>query len=336
MCIGVAGCPESTSSRRELIALARRALEEAKASGPGTARYAGRSSAGKKTAQSYPVDTLLAETFVKEVGNHAGNLAIAGKEPEVRDRALAVRKYAHFLAGSAATCGFPELTELGSRIEHAMDQILLDRMPVGAELLLTDTETFLHRLAASLSTGTYEPRSAAEISRRLRRTILFTPPHESVELPVDANAPCVLVVDDDPISHAAIQGALEATEYQSVSAFTAGEALRLTEERVPDLIIIDVMLPDLSGHQLLLRLRERPQLSLIPILFVTARHNHDEKVYAIQSGADDYITKPFLADELLARVVSHLERSRLSRELAIRDALTGLYNHRYFQERLEK
>ncbi len=82
-------------------------------------------------------------------------------------------------------------------------------------------------------------------------------------------------------------------------------------------------------------MRSYPKLQLVPVVFVTARTQLDDKVQALRAGADDYVTKPFLPEELVARVVSRLERAKVNQDLALRDGLTGLYNHRFFQERLD-
>jgi two-component system KDP operon response regulator KdpE len=108
----------------------------------------------------------------------------------------------------------------------------------------------------------------------------------------------ILVIEDDTAIRRLICRALELNGYTTIEAGEAGEALRALGSRAPDLAILDLGLPDRDGLELLPRLKE----SGAAILVLTARGESAEKVAALDSGADDYVTKPFDTDELLARV----------------------------------
>jgi len=119
----------------------------------------------------------------------------------------------------------------------------------------------------------------------------------------------ILVVDDEPRLLAFLRSELRASGYR-VSVATDGKgALRAFAARGPDLVILDVMLPDMDGFEVCRRLREE---SSVPILMLTARIHDTDKVEGLDAGADDYLTKPFSTSELLARVRALLRRVRVS------------------------
>ncbi|BAS08829.1 transcriptional regulatory protein KdpE [Arthrobacter sp. Hiyo4] len=115
----------------------------------------------------------------------------------------------------------------------------------------------------------------------------------------------VLVVDDDPHLLKALRITLQAHGYAVESASDGGTALRAASHRPPDVMILDLGLPDLDGAEVL---RELRRWSNLPVLVLSARHGSSDKVDALDAGADDYITKPFGLDELLARLRALLRR----------------------------
>ncbi len=117
----------------------------------------------------------------------------------------------------------------------------------------------------------------------------------------------VLVVDDDPHLLKALRITLQAHGYAVESAADGGTALRAASHRPPDVMILDLGLPDLDGAEVL---RELRRWSNLPVLVLSARHGSSDKVDALDAGADDYITKPFSLRELSARVRAVLRRGR--------------------------
>ena len=116
----------------------------------------------------------------------------------------------------------------------------------------------------------------------------------------------VLVVDDEPAILAALGPLLDAAGYGVSTATTGYAALDAVERSTPDLVVVDLGLPDMDGREVCRRLREG---RTTPIIVLSARHDESEKVAALDAGADDYITKPFSADEFLARVRAALRRA---------------------------
>ncbi|MEE1926673.1 response regulator [Streptomyces sp. TRM 70351] len=116
----------------------------------------------------------------------------------------------------------------------------------------------------------------------------------------------VLVVDDEPQLVRALVISLKARGYEVDAAPDGSTALRLAAERRPDVIILDLGLPDMDGSEVIRRVRG---WSRVPILVLSARHTSDEKVGVLDAGADDYVTKPFGMDELLARLRAAVRRA---------------------------
>ncbi len=118
----------------------------------------------------------------------------------------------------------------------------------------------------------------------------------------------VLVIEDDRLQLQIICDALEAVEYRTVVAPNGREGLRLLYQHQPDVVILDVMLPDLDGWQVCRRIRE---LSTVPIIFTTVKGSDEDRVKGLKLGADDYLVKPFVQAELQARVEAVLRRVRM-------------------------
>ena len=132
-------------------------------------------------------------------------------------------------------------------------------------------------------------------------------------------APKILIVDDEPQIRLLLRVTLVRAGYRVVEAATAREALSARDIDRPDLILLDLGLPDRDGLELVKALRGEPETRLI---VVSAREDTDQKVAALDLGADDYVTKPFDTDELLARVRASL-RQRLASEAEQQCLVTG-------------
>jgi DNA-binding response OmpR family regulator len=121
----------------------------------------------------------------------------------------------------------------------------------------------------------------------------------------------VLVVDDDADIRGLVRELLERAGYEVIESSNGREGLRTLYSTSPDLVLLDVSMPELDGWQTLERIRD---VSDVPVVMLTARAAELEKVRGLQAGADDYVTKPFGRQELLARVEAHLRRVRARAE----------------------
>jgi len=129
---------------------------------------------------------------------------------------------------------------------------------------------------------------------------------------MSANQPSVLVVEDEPAQREVLAYNLEAEGFRVVRAENGEEAMVLVDEDAPDIIVLDWMMPILSGIEVCRRLKTRPETRSIPIIMLSARTEEVDKVRGLETGADDYVIKPYSVIELMARVRSQLRRVRPS------------------------
>jgi two-component system, OmpR family, phosphate regulon response regulator PhoB len=120
----------------------------------------------------------------------------------------------------------------------------------------------------------------------------------------------ILIVDDEPAIRDMVAFALRKAEYEPMHAGDAREASAAIVEKVPDLILLDWMLPGMTGIELARRLRRDELTREIPIIMLTARGEENDRVNGLDAGVDDYVVKPFSARELLARIKAVMRRSR--------------------------
>ncbi len=154
----------------------------------------------------------------------------------------------------------------------------------------------------------------------------------------------ILVVEDSPEIASLMSLTLRMEGYEVLMASTGTLALQIASSELPALILMDVMMPGLTGFQVAQQLKADTQTRDIPIIFVTARHDVDDRVLGLEVAVD-YIAKPFAVPELVARVRAALRMQKLQAELkasndqlsrlAVTDALTGLYNRRGFDSQFE-
>ena len=117
----------------------------------------------------------------------------------------------------------------------------------------------------------------------------------------------ILAIEDEPAILRMLERGLTAAGHQALTASTGEDGVALAESEAVDVVLLDISLPDVSGHEVLSRIRaRRPGL---PVLMLTARDDIDNKVRALDAGADDYLTKPFAFEELLARIRALTRRS---------------------------
>jgi len=146
----------------------------------------------------------------------------------------------------------------------------------------------------------------------------------------------ILIVDDVPNNIEILLGALE-RDYDTQFATSGVEALELLKNELPDLILLDVMMPGMDGYEVCRRLKDAPATQNIPIIFVTARDAVRDQEHGFNIGAVDYITKPYEISLLRARVRTHItlkRKSDLLETLVALDGLTSIPNRRRFDETL--
>ena len=124
----------------------------------------------------------------------------------------------------------------------------------------------------------------------------------------------ILIIDDEPALLLGLAAKIRRQGYQVVTASDGSQGMQKARETLPDLILSDVMMPPPNGFELRKLMSEDPRLASIPFIFLTARSGVEDRVTGIRDGADDYITKPFVTEELFARIEAVLRRVRVAQE----------------------
>lgn len=238
-----------------------------------------------------------------------------------------LRNQIHKLSGSAKTFGFPELNGFAADVER-----LLVRLVEGAA-----QEEVLPALRRTLDTFLVEARKI---------TSETSPPRETPAEVMAEAAPIkvrqfdysIVVVDDDELVRELVKSGLSQAKCRITQAENGAIVLQHLEKTKrynlmtkPDLIVLDVNMPDMGGFEVLKKLKSDPELQAIPVIMLTRRDEDETVMKAFSSGAVDYITKPFKATELATRILSVLKRDRKTILIADDDELIcDLLRQRFF------
>jgi diguanylate cyclase (GGDEF)-like protein len=246
--------------------------------------------------------------------------------PGERQALLEIRDFFHKIAGTAYAADLALLGHLAAICERTCE-LGKDGLPVEKVLpLLRDGMT---AVASVLESHGSVPQRAGAPQVRVEG---LTQPGVGDERVLSK----ILVVDDDAFSANLIDGCLRSAGFMSSFCTDSQRAMETICSELPDLIILDVMMPVIDGFELCRRVRAHPAMHLTPIIFVTRRGDVEQRVAGLEAGGNDYIAKPFEPQELVARVRSHLQRLAALRDMAVRDGLTRCYNHKYFKTRLKQ
>ena len=163
----------------------------------------------------------------------------------------------------------------------------------------------------------------------------------------------ILIVDDSKLNIQVLSDILEEKSYRIALARSGKVALEFVEMKKPDLILLDIMMPEIDGFEVCRRLKSDPETKNIPIIFISGLDKSEDIVNGFKAGAVDYIVKPFKKEVVLARVDTHLKLSETQQKLkrtneelkellseveflSFHDKMTGLYNRRYFENELDR
>ena len=141
----------------------------------------------------------------------------------------------------------------------------------------------------------------------------------------------ILIIDDTIINLNILEKLL--VDYDIIEATNGVDALAILEKESVDLILLDIIMPDMDGYEVCEKLRNNEKTKNIPIIFITAKSDEDSIEKAYDCGGSDYVTKPFKPKELIARVKMQLKIQKMEKELrllSVIDPMTQLYNRRYF------
>lgn len=149
------------------------------------------------------------------------------------------------------------------------------------------------------------------------------------------SVPKVLLVEDEPAQREVLAYNLEAEGFEVARAESGDDALLLVDEETPDVILLDWMLPGVSGIEICRRLKTRRETRSVPIIMLSARSEEVDRVRGLETGADDYVVKPFSVVELMARVRAQLRRTRpttVGQRLEFDDIILDSESHKVFRD----
>ncbi|MEE9542816.1 MAG: response regulator [Thermodesulfobacteriota bacterium] len=161
----------------------------------------------------------------------------------------------------------------------------------------------------------------------------------------DGNKGSILIIEDD-VKTSSLWSRVLASNYNCITAKSGEEGLEAMDKEIPDLVLLDLLLPDMHGLDLLKRVKKNPVMEEISVIIVSSINDLETRVKGIDLGSDDYLVKPVNALEMLARVRAAIRKTHARKKLkqtlnevfklSITDSLTGLYNRQYFNSYLEK
>ena len=147
-----------------------------------------------------------------------------------------------------------------------------------------------------------------------------------------ASTPRILAVDDNKQNLDLLTKALTSAQYEVITATDGPTALNLVESAAADLVLLDVMMPGMSGYEVCERIRANETTRLLPVVMLTALHDVSHRIRGIEAGADDFLTKPFNREELLTRVKSLLRIKTLHDDIETKNRLLRTLFGRYVSE----
>ena len=179
----------------------------------------------------------------------------------------------------------------------------------------------------------------------IRTTHDHTPPQTTLSKHEEEKKGTILIIEDE-VKTSSLWSRVLSTNYECIMAKTGEEGLEAMDMGVPDLVLLDLLLPDMHGLDLLKRIKKNPIMEEISVIIVSSINDLETRVKGIDLGSDDYLVKPINALEMLARVRAAIRKTRARLKLkktlnevfklSITDSLTGLYNRQYFNSYLEK
>jgi diguanylate cyclase (GGDEF)-like protein len=257
------------------------------------------------------VVSSMISAFIEDTPIYIGKLEIALRENNVRQ----VRDMAHTIKGSAANFGAAELVAASKLLEDGATQDNLDN---GEQLLKRISQAF------------------DALQNDLKQEISLDA--ESADLPLkNGNSSNILVVDDDRTVRMALVDAFTRENYEVEEANNGMQALNICKRHMPDLVLMDAVMPELDGFDACQMIRELPHGSDIPVLMITGLDDEQSIVRAFSSGATDYVSKPINFSVIKQRVARLIKASKAEQDvkkLAYHDPLTSLPNRTYLKQQL--
>lgn len=267
-----------------------------------------------KTAQKTFINELC--NRIEEMDKLLTSCEDKFSEHDARD----ILRFFHSVNGTAATLGLSHLASIGKEWEIKLKSLLKEKGCLDIAVI-KDLHAEIIKLKQKI--GCLEENKTVSTNALSEKDYINMSDRGSV-----------LLVDDDVTILKLLENALTIEGYTVYICDDSASAFDLIAITRPDVIMLDIMMPEVNGYELLEKIKTKPEYSDILVIFLSAVNNVDDKIKAMRSGADDYITKPFIIDEVLARVETVLRRSNKYRGKLLRDDLTDAYSRYYFNQRI--
>jgi two-component system cell cycle response regulator len=264
--------------------------------------------------------------YIQDLGQQVDELELCLRELSsgvARELAAKICMIAHKIQGSAPIFGFERVGRIAKQFVSLYSWSLEQNgvPPLPQEVLLHRSREHLLQLKMEQEVCLKEVEGVDQDS-------------QTAQMPL-ATKGRLLLIDDDELLRAYLVKQLQLSGYWVDDAADVETAKRKLRENSYDLITLDLMMAPQTGYELFDYLKEDPTFKWIPLVVLSGRDDVEDKVRCLRLGADDYLTKPFQFEELEARIFSLLKRSKQFEQMAFRDALTGVYNRRYFDHHLQ-
>lgn len=270
---------------------------------------------------------MLMETaqrvFVKELRDKIGEIELLFSDCKDEFSESDTRRvliFFHSIKGTAATLGLNYLSSIGNEWESRIKDLIERGRNLNRDtfrdvyMAITAIKKKIDKMDGKNSTGSTLPDSGEYINMPDRGKILL--------------------IDDDITILKLLENAFTQEGYKVYICEDSASAMDTVAIARPAIIILDILMPKLSGYDILEKIKSKPEYSDMHIMFLSSKGDIDDKIKGIKSGADDYITKPFIIGELITRVEMIMRRSDNYREKLLKDCLTDAYSRYYFNLRI--
>lgn len=243
-----------------------------------------------------------------------------------RDCLSELKIFFHTVKGTALTLGFKEIGKLGEKYQQYVDGVMDDRSDISTDKIVYDLFMGMAQIYQKIQE--LKEESHPDTDQAVKSYI------EDDQYQNMTKSGRLLIVDDDIVILDYLEKLFTQQGYDVHISSKSTEVMNVIRSSNLDLILLDIMMPGKNGFEVLEQIRSE-RLD-IPIIFLTSQNLPEERIKALKAGADDYITKPFDKDELIARVDRILERTGKGKTHVFIDELTGTYTKKYFRKRAEE
>ena len=263
---------------------------------------------------------IFADELIDKI-ERMNKLLLKGSDELTSSDYKEIINFFHTIGGTASTLGIERLARIGK--EHETE--IRERVASGSKIIQVEIEELLRSLEAIK--GELDFIEPSHNSKKLHNNEI-----NYINMPDSGK---ILLIDDDIAILKLLEGAFTDEGYTVYVCDDSLSALDVIAICKPDIILLDIMMPKCDGYKILDKIKADPEYSDICVIFLSSMGDLDNKIKGMKSGVDDYITKPFIPQEVISRVEMVLRRADKFRERLLKDGLTHAYSRSYFNDRIK-